>query len=429
MYAKQSWHASPVLRGLTNDKTLDWSGYTDSFRPDWKEPEEVNHHGLHDEPTIKEWVEKTVDRVIGLLASTNSDMSSTVAALKAARSCSVAEMGVGKGMIIFRLMPFCERVLAGDMSKEALAYVEKTATELSLLTNGDGKNACSLQITSSGDAIKGLADIYANHHPVQCVVCNGVALYFESVPYTLDFLATAGGKVTPGVYEKKICDCCGVESKKVSGPAGTVFLGDVRTAEQAKYFDVQKMVRVAANKADWQAQKDTEQAIAAGISMEETWEDTVDGPLVPLWTKDMPEEVEAVRKQLVTEKYFRNKYLKWSDRRDLIGADKDRVFDFRGFYRNAMRDTSMGGLGNVGVIETRLKPGKIRSEFSNYRYDVILHRFPDGYLESVDGRVEKLPGIVTKAFHEGLDIELIQKMVKVGSLIQKMIAIWRRGQV
>ena len=472
MYAKDAWHASPVLRGLTDDKTLDWSGYTDSFRPDWKE---VLQNGLHDLPTIKEWVEKTADRVIELLASTNSDVLSTdVAALKAARSCSVAEMGVGKGMIIFRLMPFCERVVVGDTSEEALPYVEKTATELGLLDGGEGqKNACRLELTKSGDAVEGLADIDVDAAPVHCVVCNGVALYFDSVQYTLDFLATAAAKVTKGL----------------SGPAGTVFLGDVRTAEQAKYFDVQKMVRVAADKADLQAQKDTELAIAAGISLGRVdvegrhaaplppssttslWsffadscrgllsscclsrtagdkcEQTsappeiakpmaeIDGRismegrncLIPLWKKDMREEVEAVRKQLLTEKYFRKKYVKWSHRRGLIGAEKDRLFDFRGFYRSAMRDTRMGGLGDVGVIETRLKPGKIRSEFSNYRYDVILHRFPDGYLESVDGRVEKLPEIVTKGFHEGLDLELIQNMVKVGSLIK--IAIWRRWQV
>ena len=221
-------------------------------------------------------------------------------------------------------------------------------------------------------------------------------LYFESVEYTLDFLVTRARLS---------------EKEKKTGPAGTVWLGDVRAAEQTKYFVIQKMVRVAANKADWQAQKDTEQAIAAGkISMEETW-DIVDGPLVPLWTKDMPEKVEAVRKQLVTENYFRKKTLKWYTEWDQIGADNSRVFDFRGFYRDAMRDTSMGGLGNVGVIETRLKPDKIRSKFSNYRYDVILHRFPDGYLESVEARREKLPGIVTKGFHEGLDIE---QLVKVG---------------
>ena len=61
-----------------------------------------------------------------------------------------------------------------------------------------------------------------------------------------------------------------------------------------------------------------------------------------------------------------------SVRESLLAAAKDRCFDHELFYALLMS----GALPGVAAVEVQLKHGEIMSEFTRYRYNVILHKGP-----------------------------------------------------
>ena len=61
-------------------------------------------------------------------------------------------------------------------------------------------------------------------------------------------------------------------------------------------------------------------------------------------------------------------------RRDLLAKSKDRVFTHELFYALHAR----GLLPGVAAVEVQLKQGAIMSEFTRYRYNVLLHMGVEG---------------------------------------------------
>ncbi len=155
------------------DPTFNTSGWIDSYTGDPIPALEM-----------REWVDSTVNRIRSL------------------RPRSVLEVGCGIGLLLFRLIPDCERYLATDISEEALRKIRANIPQ---------QHSKKLElIQRAGDNFDDL-----DSNSFDTVIINSVVQYFPSVNYLL--------RVLEGAI-------------KVTRPGGTIFVGDVRSLPLLKVF-------------------------------------------------------------------------------------------------------------------------------------------------------------------------------------------------
>ncbi len=149
--------------GSAPDPTLDLTGWNSSYtgRP-------------IPEPEMREWVERTVERVLAL------------------RPRRVLEIGCGTGLLLFRVAPHTCHYHGTDFSRAALGLVARHLGELPQVRLS----------ARPADRLEGLET-----EPFDTVVVNSVAQYFPGAEYLLRVLEGAAACVRPG---------------------GRVFVGDVR---------------------------------------------------------------------------------------------------------------------------------------------------------------------------------------------------------
>lgn len=163
---------------VNDDPTLNFSGYDNSYTP--RIP--------HKQETIKEWVERTCDRI---------NM------LKPKRAL---EQGCGNGMILLRCAAYkgVERYLGADLSEQAVSYCEEVLKQPRF-----NMPHVSVHVGGAHESEK------FNHEMLDTNVCNGVSMYFPSADYLAEVIRTSLNSVVPG---------------------GTFFLGDVRNACLLQHF-------------------------------------------------------------------------------------------------------------------------------------------------------------------------------------------------
>ena len=130
------------------------------------------------EEEMREWVERTVERIVGL------------------RPQRVLEIGCGTGLLLLRIAPGSEQYFATDFSPRALAYVRRQVERA-----GQGLAHVTL--------LEQAADSPGQLPPAgfDTVILNSVAQYFPDAGYLARVIEQAVGRVEP---------------------AGRVFIGDVR---------------------------------------------------------------------------------------------------------------------------------------------------------------------------------------------------------
>jgi amino acid adenylation domain-containing protein/non-ribosomal peptide synthase protein (TIGR01720 family) len=175
------WQAiyDDMYRGLDRsvDPTTNFAGWNSSYTG---EPL----------PTVEmcEWLEATVDRILEL------------------RPQRVLEIGCGLGLLLFRIVPHCDRYLGTDFSRAALDHVRARIGELEL----DSQRI---------ELLERRADDFTGIGPAtfDVVVLNSVVQYFPSADYLRDVVTAAVLAVRPG---------------------GAVFLGDVRSLTLLEVFSL-----------------------------------------------------------------------------------------------------------------------------------------------------------------------------------------------
>jgi amino acid adenylation domain-containing protein/non-ribosomal peptide synthase protein (TIGR01720 family) len=135
---------------------------------------------------MRVWVESTVERILAL------------------RPQRVLEIGCGTGLLLFRIAPHCARYHATDLSRQALAFVERQ-----LAAAGGRLPQVTLVHAAAGD-LEGLAPA-----SFDAVILNSVIQYFPDVDYLVRVLERAVAAVAPG---------------------GFVFVGDVRDRQTLPAF-------------------------------------------------------------------------------------------------------------------------------------------------------------------------------------------------
>ena len=174
---------------VNGDPTLNFSGYGNSFTPG----------ALHRVPTVREWVERTVERIAVLT-----------------KPKRVLEMGCGNGMIGFRLAQLdgVGAYIGTDLSSEAVAY-DRRIVNAALEGSVDALNP-NVAVKMTFEAGVGAHESLAFEHlQLDTVVCNGVSMYFPGLHYTFSVIQAALDALEPG---------------------GAFFLGDVRSLRSHDHF-------------------------------------------------------------------------------------------------------------------------------------------------------------------------------------------------
>jgi amino acid adenylation domain-containing protein len=135
---------------------------------------------------MREWVDRTVERI------------------QACGPRRVLELGVGTGLLLFRIAPASERYWATDFSEEAVAYVERH------LARAPASAAEVRLLHRAADDFTGVGE-----HAFDTVVLNSVAQYFPGIEYLLRVLEGAVRVVEDG---------------------GRIFVGDVRSLATLEMF-------------------------------------------------------------------------------------------------------------------------------------------------------------------------------------------------
>ena len=165
-YAEQQQGGDSPASGAA-DSSLNLSGWNSSYTGQAIAEEEM-----------REWVERTVERIAGL------------------RPQRVLEIGCGTGLLLLRIAPGSEQYFATDFSPRALAYVRRQVERA-----GQGLAHVTL--------LEQAADSPGQLPPAgfDTVILNSVAQYFPDAGYLARVIEQAVGRVEP---------------------AGRVFIGDVR---------------------------------------------------------------------------------------------------------------------------------------------------------------------------------------------------------
>jgi amino acid adenylation domain-containing protein/non-ribosomal peptide synthase protein (TIGR01720 family) len=174
LYEETYGNAAPVADPRFN--TVGWnSTYTDAPIP---------------EEEMREWVDATVNRI---------------RALKARR---ILEIGCGTGLLLYRLVPDCERYLGTDFSEAALR-------QISITTRSRPEFARLELRRCTADHLDGI-----NDQDFDVIIINSVVQYFPTIDYLRRVLLGVVQKVRPG---------------------GAIFVGDIRslTLLQAYHISVE----------------------------------------------------------------------------------------------------------------------------------------------------------------------------------------------
>ena len=148
-----------------------------------------------DDPTfnIKGWASSYTGRPLGAPAM-REQVAQTVDRVLARGPRRVLEIGCGTGLLLFRILPHCERYVGTDFSSVALAHIDRHL---------DPSLRGRVQLLERGaDDFSDLAE-----GTFDAVVLNSTIQYFPSLDYLL--------RVIDGAI-------------RVLAPGGTLFLGDVR---------------------------------------------------------------------------------------------------------------------------------------------------------------------------------------------------------
>jgi amino acid adenylation domain-containing protein len=181
---------------LTQEQVSDWQGvFNDTYTQGSSNPDPLfNISGWDSSYTgqpipageMRQWVHYTVERVLSL------------------EPRRILEIGCGTGLLLFKLVPHCQRYVGTDISKQGLDYIRQQ------LDHFDGNKAeVELLHQQAGD-FQGIA---ANTFDL--VILNSVVQYFPSIDYLLKVLKKAADVLTPD---------------------GAIFIGDVRSLPLLKTF-------------------------------------------------------------------------------------------------------------------------------------------------------------------------------------------------
>ncbi len=134
---------------------------------------------------MREWQDATIERI------------------EALEPAKVLELGVGSGLILSRIAPFCDEYWGVDLSPRAVANLEH------LLADEPWADRVHLA-AQAAHQIEDLPEGYFD-----TVIVNSVAQYFPSVAYLVEVLQAVRRRLAPG---------------------GTVFVGDVRNHRTFELF-------------------------------------------------------------------------------------------------------------------------------------------------------------------------------------------------
>ncbi len=166
------------------DPTFDFSGYGDSYTGELLSAE-----------VVEEWTERTVERIL---------------ALKPQR---VLEVGCGKGLLLFRIAPHCERYIGVDVTPAAITHLEQ-------YLNQTPEQWCQVSLAqAAAHELQQLALLQGEQFDT--IVINSVVQYFPDVDYLLNALTDLTHLLQPG---------------------GRIFLGDIRNADLLETFHTSVLV-------------------------------------------------------------------------------------------------------------------------------------------------------------------------------------------
>lgn len=160
------------------DPTFDFSGYRNSYTGD-----------LLPASAIQEWTEQTVERILAL------------------QPRRVLEVGCGKGLLLFRVAPRCDRYVAIDVTPGAIAHLQQT-----LDCSPEDWSQVSLACAAA-DQLASLAAL--GDETFDTIVINSVIQYFPDLDYLLQVFDQLIDRLQPG---------------------GRIFLGDVRNLDLLETF-------------------------------------------------------------------------------------------------------------------------------------------------------------------------------------------------
>ncbi|MDJ1168163.1 amino acid adenylation domain-containing protein [Roseofilum sp. BLCC_M154] len=159
------WDEAYIQPDEAQDGSFHIGGWNDSYTGKDLDPEQV-----------REWVEHTVERILGLQPN------------------RLLEIGCGTGLLLFRIAPQCQYYYATDLSGEAIRYLEGQI--------GNQELAKSVMLRQS--PADGLAEIVKENFDT--AISNSVIQFFPSIDYLVQVIETAVSLVEPG---------------------GQIFLGDI----------------------------------------------------------------------------------------------------------------------------------------------------------------------------------------------------------
>ncbi|NJN32153.1 MAG: amino acid adenylation domain-containing protein, partial [Synechococcales cyanobacterium RM1_1_8] len=167
---KSLWDEAYRQTGAKTDPTFDFSGYGDSYTGK-----------LLSEAVVQEWTEQTVGRILAL------------------EPRRVLEVGCGKGLLLFRVAPRCDRYIGVDMTPAAIAHLSEHL--------GQDPERWS-QVSLAQAAAHELADLpLLAGQRFDTIVINSVVQYFPDVDYLVQVFQTLVDLLAPG---------------------GKIFVGDLR---------------------------------------------------------------------------------------------------------------------------------------------------------------------------------------------------------
>ncbi|MCF2146809.1 amino acid adenylation domain-containing protein [Desmonostoc muscorum LEGE 12446] len=174
-YTEQIQQWEKVWSSTYSQFPEDWAGYNDSFTGLLIPANEVC-----------EWVDDTVERILSLCPQ------------------RVLEIGCGKGLLLFRIAPYCSHYVGTDISAEAIHYIEQQL-------KNDPQHWSHVKVSDRA------AHELAGLEPASfdTVIINSVIQYFPSVDYLLQAI------------EKSV---------KLVKPGGQIFIGDVRSLPLLETF-------------------------------------------------------------------------------------------------------------------------------------------------------------------------------------------------
>ena len=175
---KTLWDDAYSSSAPETDPTFDFSGYGDSYTG-----------ALLSAEVVEEWTERTVERILDL------------------KPQRVLEVGCGKGLLLFRIAPHCDRYIGVDVTPAAITHLEQHLSQAP---------ACWSQVSLAQAAAHELKQLaLLEGEQFDTIVINSVIQYFPDADYLLNALEDLTQLLQPG---------------------GRIFLGDIRNADLLQTF-------------------------------------------------------------------------------------------------------------------------------------------------------------------------------------------------